>query len=184
VWPRLRSLLDADLHYRAAQLTSGGMVRVLAHLHPQLEYADDALRICWGPWNSTSDPRGTGLLLVPCVFAWPALVLTKDADEPMLTYAPRGIGRVWAGTSGGAPAHLARLLGRSRAALLARLDLPVSTTQLAAHLGLTAAAVSEHLSVLRGAGLVTSRRSGRLVLYQRTPPATRLLDRADLDRAD
>jgi len=175
VWPRLRRLLDADLDYRSAQLTSGGVARMLDNLHPQLRYADDALRIRWSRWNSSSDLRGTGLLLVPCVFAWPALTVTKDVDQPMLTYAPRGIGRVWSGTSGVGTQRMARLLGRRRAALLALLDLPVSTTALAAQLDLTAAAVSEHLSVLRDAGLVTSRRSGRSVLYQRTPLATQLL---------
>jgi DNA-binding transcriptional ArsR family regulator len=147
---------------------------MLADLHPQVEYADDALRIRWSRWNSTSDLRGAGLVLVPCVFAWPAVVLTKDARQPMLTYPPRGIGRVWAGTSE-VTASVAQLLGRSRATLLTRLDLPLSTTRLAADLGLTAASVSEHLSVLRRAGLVTSQRSGRSVLYQRTTLATRLL---------
>jgi DNA-binding transcriptional ArsR family regulator len=70
---------------------------------------------------------------------------------------------------------VAELLGRSRAALLARLDLPQSTTWLAAHLGLTPSAVSQHLTVLRRAGLVTAHRTGRWVLYRRTTPGTRLL---------
>jgi len=175
VWPRLRGLLDADLGYRADQLTSGGVVQVLATLHPDLEYTDNALRIHWSRWDSRSPARGTGLLLVPCVFAWPKLLITKDGHQPMLTYAPRGVGQVWAGRPARRQVALAELLGRSRAALLAHLDLPVSTTQLAGYLGLTAASVSEHLSVLRRSGLVTSRRSGRSVLYQRTPLATELL---------
>ena len=70
---------------------------------------------------------------------------------------------------------VADLLGRSRAALLARLDLPLSTTQVARDLGLSVAAVSEHLSVLRRSGLVRSRRAGRQVLYQRTALGTDLL---------
>src|SRR4051812_42499193 len=40
-----------------------------------------------------------------------------------------------------------------------------TTTELAAGLGMTAPAVSRHLSILEGAGLVTSRRDGRRVLY-------------------
>jgi DNA-binding transcriptional ArsR family regulator len=54
----------------------------------------------------------------------------------------------------------------------------VSTTQVARELGLSAASVSEHLSVLRRAGLVTARRSGRSVLYQRTVFGTELLGAA------
>ena len=174
VWPRLRSLLDADVEYRSGQLASGGVAEVLRTLHPRMRYADAALRLGFDRWNSTSNLGAAGLLLVPCVFTWPALAFTKDVDQPMLTYGPRGVGRVWAGTPDGSP-PLAQLLGRSRAALLAHLDLPVSTTQLTVRLGLTAPAISEHLSVLRRAGLVTSRRSGRSVLYRRTPLADQLL---------
>jgi hypothetical protein len=36
--------------------------------------------------------HGTGLLLVPCVFAWPqVVVLVCGPQQPMLTYSPRGI---------------------------------------------------------------------------------------------
>jgi ArsR family transcriptional regulator, arsenate/arsenite/antimonite-responsive transcriptional repressor len=40
-----------------------------------------------------------------------------------------------------------------------------STTELAAHLGVSAPAVSRHLSLLEHAGVVTSRREGQRVLY-------------------
>jgi ArsR family transcriptional regulator, arsenate/arsenite/antimonite-responsive transcriptional repressor len=40
-----------------------------------------------------------------------------------------------------------------------------STSQLAAHLGISPPAVSRHLSVLEHAGVVTSRRDGQRVLY-------------------
>jgi len=51
----------------------------------------------------------------------------------------------------------------------------MSTTDLAGQLGQSSAAVSEHLAVLRRSGLVTSWRSGRRVLYQRTPLATSIV---------
>jgi hypothetical protein len=60
--------------------------------------------------------------------------------------------------------------------VLASLDLPRTTTQLAAQLGLSPPAVSQHLKVLKDTALVTGRRRGRMVLYQRTPTATTLLD--------
>src|SRR3954468_23138827 len=40
-----------------------------------------------------------------------------------------------------------------------------STSQLAAHLGISPPAVSRHLSLLEHAGVVTSRRDGQRVLY-------------------
>jgi DNA-binding transcriptional ArsR family regulator len=66
-------------------------------------------------------------------------------------------------------------LGTSRAALLAELDRPRSTSALAAAIGLSAPAVSQQLSALRAAGLVGSGRHGREVLYLRTELAERLL---------
>jgi DNA-binding transcriptional ArsR family regulator len=118
------------------------------------------------------------VLLVPCVFAWPSLLVDADPRGPTLIYSPRGVGQVWEGSARSSAPPVADLLGRSRAALLVRLDLPLSTTQVARDLGLSAASVSEHLSVLRRSGLVTSRRSGRQVLYQRTALGTDLLGAA------
>ncbi len=44
------------------------------------------------------------------------------------------------------------------------------------HPGVALEAVSQHLKVLKETGLVSSRRRGRMVLYQRTPAATTLLE--------
>ena len=71
---------------------------------------------------------------------------------------------------GPTPEALARLLGagpgrRARA----RSTSPPATTALAHRLGLAPSSVSAHLSVLRDAGLLTSRRYGHQVLYERTP---------------
>ena len=178
IWARLAGLLDAEIGYRADQLTSGGIVRLLGNLHPELEYAEDTLRILWPTWQSRNRLDGAGVLLVPCVFAWPSLLVDTSPQSPTLTYSPRGVGQVWAGSARSSAPSLADLLGRSRAALLAKLDLPLSTTQVARDLGLSAASVSEHLSVLRRSRLVTSRRSGRQVLYQRTALGTDLLGAA------
>lgn len=175
IWPRLAGLLDAEVGYRADQLTSGGIARLLGNLHPELEYAQDALRIRWPTWQTQSRLDGNGVLLTPCVFAWPSLMVDTDPRAPKLIYSPRGVGQVWDGSARQSAPPVADLLGRSRARLLATLDLPLSTTQLARDLGQSAASVSEHLSVLRRSGLVTARRSGRSVLYQRTPLGTELL---------
>jgi DNA-binding transcriptional ArsR family regulator len=71
---------------------------------------------------------------------------------------------------------LSALVGKTRARLLVTLGLPRTTTQLAAQLGLSPPAVSQHLKVLKDAALVTGRRRGRMVLYQRTAAATTLLN--------
>ncbi|MCO5993395.1 ArsR/SmtB family transcription factor [Actinoallomurus rhizosphaericola] len=67
------------------------------------------------------------------------------------------------------------MLGRSKALLLGELDTPASTTHLAHRIGMTAGAVSQHLTALRSAGLVGSHRTGRYVLYTRTSTGEALL---------
>jgi DNA-binding transcriptional ArsR family regulator len=74
-------------------------------------------------------------------------------------------------------AALAGVLGRGRARLLAELDEPASTKDLAGRTGITPGGVSQHLTALRAAGLLTSHRVGREVLYARTDIAESLLGR-------
>ncbi|MFD7439939.1 ArsR/SmtB family transcription factor [Streptomyces sp. NPDC059909] len=111
---------------------------------------------------------------MPSAFAWPR-VLTRSVppEPPQLAYPARGIGNLWAPRTT-ASAH-AVAAGRSRTMLLTELDTPASTTQLAQHSGLSAAGVSQHLTALRNAGLVTAHRRGRSVLYARTAVADALL---------
>jgi DNA-binding transcriptional ArsR family regulator len=71
--------------------------------------------------------------------------------------------------------ELADLLGRTRAAVLRAVALPRSTSDLAAELGQSMPAISAQLTVLRHAGLVSSWRAGRRVLYQLTPLARNVL---------
>jgi hypothetical protein len=56
--------------------------------------------------------------------------------------------------------------------VLLALDRPRSTTDIARALGVTAGGASQHLAVLRDAGLVHGHRVGRVVLYCARPPAT------------
>ena len=65
-------------------------------------------------------------------------------------------------------AGLGALIGDSRAAVLALLGTPMSTTQLVAVTGQGLGSVGRHLRVLLEAGMVERRRAGRSVLYVRT----------------
>lgn len=168
-WPRLRALLEGDVLYRARQLADGGAQLVFADLHDNVRFADYALWIdkdC----DETLTLDGHGLLFVPTAFGWPRLrTITKAPWQPTVIYPARGIGALWEPTDGGAPAALAAALGTRRAAVLASLDVPRSTTELATRMGLPASSVSQHLVVLRDVGLVRAHRIGRVVLYVRSP---------------
>jgi DNA-binding transcriptional ArsR family regulator len=111
---------------------------------------------------------------VPSAFGWERPFSITDAPwQPTLIYPARGVAMLWE-PGEPAPDGVAALVGRTRAELLAALDAPRSTTELAACLGVSPGGASQHLSVLRAAGLVTGRREGRSVLYVRTPLADSL----------
>ncbi len=184
-WPRLRSILDADVAYRLDRLARGGIGALLSDLHPSLQVTDDAIKVT-SLTDGDIDADG-GLTLVPCVFVWPRLWVELGLlGQPSLTYGARGIGTLWEGRSTGPDREdtLGELLGRSRAEILVGLRLPRSTTDLAQEIGLTPATVSSHLSTLRRSGLVTCWRSGRRVLYQRTALASMMISASTDDLAE
>jgi DNA-binding transcriptional ArsR family regulator len=70
------------------------------------------------------------------------------------------------------------LLGHTRAAVLRLTRRERTTTELAAELGTSAAAVSGHTRTLREAGLIVTTRAGKAVLHSLTPLGARLLEGA------
>ncbi|NUR93234.1 MAG: winged helix-turn-helix transcriptional regulator, partial [Nonomuraea sp.] len=175
-WPRVRSALEADLAHRAERMSRAGLSSMLRDLHGRVGYWGDHLTVD-GLGADRIGTHGTGLRLVASLFITPKVMLADSpADPPMITYPVRGSGSVWTDSAAAREDAdpLSDLLGRTRARILRLADLPASTAQLAGALELTAATVSAHLGVLRSAGLVGSRRSGRFVYYQQTDLARRL----------
>lgn len=145
---------------------------------------------------------GDRVLLVPSHFMWPELAVTVHHDHDhdrardaidrehgetttvVLSYALADLAR-----KGRAPVPAEDLLGLLRAAgdttrlqileLLARR--PRSTRELAGLVGLTEAAVSEHLKVLHKAGWIAPERHSYYVYYRLEPEARGRVD-AGLDR--
>ncbi len=168
-WPTLRSVLERDVVHRAGLLSSGGWSAAFAGLNKRVRWRDGVIELTRTA-EGTYALDGAGLLLVPAVFVWPNIAAYTDPPWPKtLVYPARGIGALWEPGPPIPPDALASLLGRSRARLLTALSAPASTTQLATSLNLATGAVGDHLAVLRNAGLVTRARSGRSVLYRRTP---------------
>jgi hypothetical protein len=174
-WPRIRALLEGDVLHRARQLADGGAQRLLADIHPEVSFAEDTLRIDM-PYEITADLAGRGLLFVPSAFTWPRPAASVEPPwQPFLVYPARGIASLWEPGRAAPPAALAALLGTRRATVLRALGAPRSTTELALALGLSPGSVSQHLSVLRDAGLVHGHRVGRAVLYVRSPKGDQLV---------
>lgn len=177
-WPTMRSVLEEDVAFRAAELTKGGVQALLADLHPEVSFQGATMRI---DKRSVDEQLALddGVLMVPGIFVWPNVVFATGRPAS-LTYAARGVGNLWRDN---APRQdgdtLAGLLGRSRASVLIAVGLPRSTTELALLLAQSPASVSQHLSILKRSGLVVSWRSGRSVLYRRTNLADSLLSATD-----
>ncbi|WP_184572670.1 ArsR/SmtB family transcription factor [Streptomyces zagrosensis] len=170
-WPRLRALLEAEVAFRSRQLADGGLERLFADLHPRLTWSHGSLTVRT-PSASVHERilGGDGMTLMPSVFVWPDVVGGFDPPwQATVVYPARGIGGLWQRPGGRTADALARLLGPNRAAILTDLDAPASTTALAHRHRLAVSSVSAQLAVLREAGLVTSRRQGLQVLYERTP---------------
>lgn len=173
-WPRIRAFLEGDLAHRARRLAEDGPAALFAGLHPAVAWADGHLDVT-SAREATIRLDGRGLLLMPSAFTW-AGPATIDLPpwQPTLIYPARGIATLWDEGSR-APEALARLLGATRATVLASLDAPCSTTEVAARLAMSPAGTSHHLLALRDAGLVTGRRDGRALLYVRTATGDALL---------
>jgi DNA-binding transcriptional ArsR family regulator len=176
-WESIRALLTADLDDRLNQLAEGGLKALFSTLHPHVTFHGDTLRIV-KYYRGRARLNRRGLVLVPSVFAWPDVIVRTADPEPILTYPARGLGRLWEPRGGVPVSPLAEVLGRSRAAILAQLALPMSTTQLAAALELTPPTVSTHLHALQAAGIVRSIRDGRTVVYRRTRLGEQLFNAA------
>jgi predicted ArsR family transcriptional regulator len=74
--------------------------------------------------------------------------------DPALVCPATGIADVWPADQHGDDA-LAALIGQRQAQILRELDRPASTLQLAQRMQASAGGISDHLKVLRRAGLVT-----------------------------
>jgi DNA-binding transcriptional ArsR family regulator len=169
-WPQLRAICERDVVHRSGQLSRSGWAAALDGLHPRVRWREGAIEMLRTAEHRTVPLGGQGLLLVPSVFLWPQVAAHIDQPWPAtLIYPARGIAALWETPATAVRSALGALLGGTRAGLLNALDQPASTTQLARSLRLAPGAVGDHLAILHGAGLLTKARSGRSVLYRRTP---------------
>ncbi|WP_285566804.1 ArsR/SmtB family transcription factor [Actinoallomurus iriomotensis] len=171
-WPRRRRLLEADILARTRQLGEVGWAAAFDDMRPGMRWLGDGrLRI-----NMHDYPpqviSGALLLFVPVTpdTAW---VSWEEPHRYAVVYPCAGV--LANGDRSGGPEALGRLLGPARAGVLTLLASPKSTTQLVALTGQGLGSVGRHLKILLEAGLVTRRRTGRSVLYYRTPAGDTLV---------
>jgi hypothetical protein len=177
-WARMSAVLESEIASRARRLVAAGPQAAFTGLHQAVNWDEHALVV--HPTSKAPadvDLAGRGLLLIPAIFTWPKIWPRTDPPwDPALVYPASGIAGVWA-PDGHHDDALAALLGQRRARILRGLDRPASTHQLARRMQASAGGISDHLKILRRAGLVTGRRDGRQVIYTRTAKGDTLISR-------
>ena len=159
-------LLERDVAYRARRLAEGGLAQLFEDLSPVVTLDGHELQIRQHiPANVELDARG--LLLSPSAFVAPRVAVTLE--PPAVVYPARGTAALVGPGPVACGNAVSRLLGPTRAEILALLGEPSTTTTLAHVLHRSPGNIADHLAVLREAGLVARRRAGRRVLYWRTP---------------
>jgi DNA-binding transcriptional ArsR family regulator len=151
----------------AARYARTGAEGLLNGLHPAIRWRSPVLEV--DTWQDGDvRPAGHGLVLLPSPFTGPRpRVLLRLGRPALVVYpveAPAGLD--------GRPAAdpLAGLFGRTRSAVLVQVTRPGrhTTSSIARLTGISVSSSSEHLSALRAAGLVSSRRDGGAIVHRAT----------------
>jgi DNA-binding transcriptional ArsR family regulator len=168
-WPQVVAVLEADIAHRAEAIATHGIATMLGSLSPDLRWTGSEI-VLPRPYDVVVDWADDGLLLLPCAaHHGPVLFAAERGRTPTVVYAARGTAALSPGAGSSPTMRLGALIGRTRLAVLTALAHPRTTHELACLDGHSPATVSYHLGVLADCGLVTGRRSGRGVVYRRTP---------------
>jgi hypothetical protein len=174
-WPRMRSVLEADVEHRGRVIAQSGLSVMFADLALNVRLTDDVAEVT--PLTGRSFRRSTagdGLTLLPSLFGRRAFTPISPAQPPLISYPARGVGTLWESARITAPGALTDLIG-GPARLLGALDSPASSTELAFRLDVTTSAINQHLRALRSGGLLNSTRHDRSVLYRRSDLGDQLI---------
>jgi DNA-binding transcriptional ArsR family regulator len=180
-WESIHAQLEVECARRGRIVMTGGVEQLLATLHPRIGWRAPVLEVS-SDRDGDIHLGGNGLRLCPSFFlphqAGVVIDSYGDSGETVLVFAampdsPPSID-LWDGPDNRVQA-LGALVGRTRAAALRELTVARTTGQLAQRLGISSAGASQHAAVLRGSGLITSRRLRNTVLHTATPLGMALL---------
>jgi DNA-binding transcriptional ArsR family regulator len=200
-WSSIHTRVRTEQVFRGQILAYGGVDQLLSSLQtPRLRWRTPVLEIV-GPDTGDVYLDGRGVSLVPSHFLGDTPYLLTDMNDPQaqprLLFAATGGLAKWHASwhvapAGDSPANggsasgrsasgrsacgaLASLIGQTRASVLYSVADGTSTTELARRVGISLAAASQHATVLRDAGLITTHRHGRAVGHALTPLGAALL---------
>lgn len=178
---RLADAYAADREVRGHQFLDGGVEALLSQVNP-----------AWMRWNPPVLEirkeldydlylEGQGVLLSPSIFSTRSMVgYAEGWQQPVVTYpALRGSTTLAPDRRTDDGSAISALLGRTRAAVLTAIaeDPGRSTTEIAKAVGIAPASASEHATVLRRAGLISTARNRNSAVHTPTDLAITLLGR-------
>ncbi|GAB3878066.1 winged helix-turn-helix domain-containing protein [Kibdelosporangium lantanae] len=173
----VKAHIRADWSRRAELAMTHGLEHVLGTLHPSIRWRAPVLEVSY-PVDQDLHLDGRGLVLVPSFFCWQTSMTFADPTRnPMLLYpVTPTLGWVEPAPT----AKLDGLLGRTRATVLRTIaERPyLNTTELARAAGTSPAGASQHATVLREAGLITTQRRNGAAVHSLSTLGALLLDRA------
>jgi DNA-binding transcriptional ArsR family regulator len=175
IWPRVWNGFRGELAWRGRLIAEHGVQAALSTMHPSVTWSGTTLQIVTAT-EYASRPGGAGLTLLPSVLWTGRPMISPHPDGSTAIVYPALTPLPLIDDVDGDP--VGELLGRTRAAVLRLTCRERTTTELAAELGVSAAAVSGHTRTLREAGLIVTIRAGKAVLHTLTPLGARLLEGA------
>ncbi|MFE2289646.1 winged helix-turn-helix domain-containing protein [Streptomyces sp. NPDC059452] len=178
-WKAMAKRLDADRVARGQIMLSGGVGKLLSTLHPAIRWNPPVLGI--PGVGEDLKLEATGITLEPSLFLAgrpPVLIEDENGDGMTLIYPipvrPEWVESLWEDCQADDNA-LDALMGRTRTAVLEILTRSLTTTEVGERVGISSAAASQHTSILRAAGLITTLRTFNKVQHSITPLGGALL---------
>jgi DNA-binding transcriptional ArsR family regulator len=164
-WTALNRTHRQFVSEAASHYARSGADGVLAGLHRAIRWRAPVLEVdAWQ--NGEVRLGGHGLVLLPSPFAGPRPRVLVAPDRPALVVYPVEAATVPESRRTTSD-PLAGLFGRTRSAVLLHATWPGrhTTSTIARQVGISVSSSSEHLSALRAAGLVSSRRDGGAIVH-------------------
>ncbi|MET9697168.1 DUF5937 family protein [Streptomyces sp. NPDC006529] len=179
-WRRIEPRQSADARHKAEVLRRKGLPAALREVSGALSVDPAATvitvdKMVHGTASATDPRAGTGLVFIPTNFGWPhLLVVHAPGWLPVVHYPIASPDIAASPASPGSPGSV-ELLQRRMEALAHPMRMRLcrslaratyTTSELATVYGISAPEVSRHLSVLKKAGLLRTRRQGRYVQHE------------------
>ncbi|MEU4827981.1 winged helix-turn-helix domain-containing protein [Actinomadura sp. NPDC023710] len=166
LWPAITDRIATERTRLAAVHATRGVHTMLANLFPAaIWHPRDRVLETPYPIKHSVHLDGRGLTLIPSWFCSGSPVAFADTDLPPLLVYP--IDHTPA--PGPVPDALSKLIGGTRAAILATVTFGTPTTAILRRTGISASQLSRHAAVLRDNGLITEARHAGRTFYTRTP---------------